>query len=100
MRATARDVAERVGCSLSTVSLVINGKDEGRVRPETRARVLAAAAEIGYRPNATASALAKGQRDSIGFVSPDPTNPFFSMVLEGLARIALSEHSDARSAAK
>jgi DNA-binding LacI/PurR family transcriptional regulator len=86
MRATARDVAERVGCSLSTVSLVINGKDEGRVRPETRARVLAAAAELGYRPNATASALAKGQRDSIGFVSPDPTNPFFSMVLEGLAR--------------
>ena len=86
MRATARDVAERVGCSLSTVSLVINGKDEGRVRPETRARVLAVAAELGYRPNATASALAKGQRDSIGFVSPDPTNPFFSMVLEGLAR--------------
>jgi LacI family transcriptional regulator len=85
-RATARDVAELVGCSLSTVSLVINGKDEGRVRPETRARVFAAIAELGYRPNSTASALAKGQRDSIGFVSPDPTNPFFSMVLEGLAR--------------
>jgi LacI family transcriptional regulator len=48
--------------------------------------VYAAAAELGYRLNSTASALAKGQRDAIAFVSPDPTNPFFSMVLEGLAR--------------
>jgi LacI family transcriptional regulator len=85
-RATARDVAERAGRSLSTVSLVINGKDQGRVAAATRDRVLAAAAELGYRLNTTASALARGERDSIGFVSPDPTNPFFSMVLEGLAR--------------
>jgi len=85
-RATARDVAERAGRSLSTVSLVINGKDRGRVAAATRDRVLAAATELGYRPNTAASALARGERDSIGFVSPDPTNPFFSMVLEGLAR--------------
>ncbi|MEN3279316.1 MAG: hypothetical protein V7607_456 [Solirubrobacteraceae bacterium] len=85
-RATARDVAERVGCSLSTVSLVINGKDAGRVSPQTRALVYEAATQLGYRLNSTASALASGQRDAIGFVSPDPTNPFFSMVLEGLAR--------------
>ncbi|HUJ06756.1 MAG TPA: LacI family DNA-binding transcriptional regulator [Streptosporangiaceae bacterium] len=85
-RATARDVAERAGRSLSTVSLVINGKDQGRVAAQTRAMVLAAAAELGYRLNTTASALARGALDSIGFVSPDPTNPFFSMVLEGLAR--------------
>ena len=84
-RATARDVAERAGRSLSTVSLVINGKDRGRVAAATRDRVLAAAAELGYQLNTTASALARGERDSVGFVSPDPTNPFFSMVLEGLA---------------
>lgn len=84
-RATARDVAERAGRSLSTVSLVINGKDRGRVAAATRDRVLAAAAELGYQLNSTASALARGERDSVGFVSPDPTNPFFSMVLEGLA---------------
>jgi len=84
-RATARDVAERVGCSPSTVSLVFNDKDEGRVSPHIRALVYAAAAELGYRVNSTASALARGQLESIGFVSPDPTNPFFSMVLEGLA---------------
>jgi len=85
-RATARDVAERAGRSLSTVSLVINGKDQGRVAAQTRERILAAASELGYQLNTTASALARGELDSIGFVSPDPTNPFFSMVLEGLAR--------------
>lgn len=85
-RATARDVAERAGRSLSAVSLVISGKDQGRVAADTRERILAAAAELGYRLNSTASALARGELESIGFVSPDPTNPFFSMVLEGLAR--------------
>ena len=85
-RATARDVAAQAGCSLSTISLVINGKDRGRVAAATRERILAAATELGYQLNTTASALARGELDSIGFVSPDPTNPFFSMVLEGLAR--------------
>jgi len=71
-RATAHDVAERAGRSLSTVSLVINGKDQGRVAAATRDRVLAAAAELGYRLNTTASALARGERDSIGFGSDQP----------------------------
>lgn len=92
-RVTARDVAHRAGCSPSTVSLVISGKDEGRVTAQTRERILNAAAELGYRLNTTASALARGALDSIGFVSPDPTNPFFSMVLEGLARKLTSDLS-------
>ena len=85
-RATARDVAERAGCSASTVSLVFTGKDAGRVSPQLRSLIFAAAADLGYRVNSTASALARGQLESVGFVSPDPTNPFFSMVLEGLTR--------------
>ncbi|MGD0927792.1 MAG: LacI family DNA-binding transcriptional regulator [Streptosporangiaceae bacterium] len=85
-RTTARDVAERAGCSASTVSLVFTGKDAGRVSPQLRGLILAAAADLGYRVNSTASALARGQLESIGLVGPDPTNPFFSMVLEGLTR--------------
>jgi LacI family transcriptional regulator len=65
------------------VSLVFDGKDAGRVSPDLRSQVYAAAAELGYRVNTTASALARGQRESVGFVSPDPVNPFFCMVLEG-----------------
>jgi LacI family transcriptional regulator len=79
-------VAERAGCSPSTVSLVFTGKDTGRVSQQLRSLIYAAAAELGYRVNSTASALARGQLESIGFVGPDPTNPFFSMVLEGLTR--------------
>ena len=79
-------MAERAGCSPSTVSLVFTGKDTGRVSPQLRSLICAAAAELGYRVNSTASALARGQLESIGFVGPDPTNPFFAMVLEGLTR--------------
>jgi DNA-binding LacI/PurR family transcriptional regulator len=68
------------------VSLVFNGKDAGRVSPQMRGLIHAAAAELGYRVNTTASALARGQLEAIGFVGPDPTNPFFSMVLEGLTQ--------------
>ena len=68
------------------MSLVFTGKDSGRVSPQLRSLIYAAAADLGYRVNTTASALARGQLDSIGFVGPDPTNPFFSMVLEGLTR--------------
>jgi LacI family transcriptional regulator len=85
-RVTARDVAESVGCSVASVSLVINGKADGRVRTEIQEAVWRAIAELGYRLNTTASALAKGESNGIGFVSPDPTNPFFSMVLDGLTR--------------
>jgi DNA-binding LacI/PurR family transcriptional regulator len=76
----------RAGCSASTVSLVFTGKDTGRVSPRLRSLIFAAAAELGYRVNSTASALARGQLESVGFVGPDPMNPFFSMVLEGLTR--------------
>jgi LacI family transcriptional regulator len=83
-RVTARDVAHAVGCSVASVSLVINGKAEGRVRVETQEAVWRAVADLGYRVNTTASALARGMSSGVGFVSPDPTNPFFSIVLEGL----------------
>ena len=83
-RATARDVAQLVGVSVATVSLVANGKAAGRVTPQTRERVLAGIRQLDYRVNTTASALAQGRRETVAFVSPDPTNPFFSLVLEGI----------------
>ena len=49
-RPTIRDVAQRAGVSKSLVSLVLRGSDQ--VRPDKRAAVEAAVAELGYRPNA------------------------------------------------
>lgn len=84
-RATARDVAQLAEVSVATVSLIANGKAAGRVTPETERRVREAIRRLDYRINTTASALAQGRRDTVAFVSPDPGNPFFSLVLDGLA---------------
>ena len=86
-RATARDVAQLAEVSVATVSLIANGKSAGRVTPETEARVRSAIRELDYRINTTASALAQGRRDTVAFVSPDPANPFFAMVLDGLVSV-------------
>jgi DNA-binding LacI/PurR family transcriptional regulator len=66
-----RDVAELAGVSHQTVSRVF--KDHPRVSAETRAKVLAAAAQLDFRPNAIARALATGSSRTIGVVSFDTT---------------------------
>ena len=60
------DVAARAGVSHITVSRVING--DARVRPETRARVVAALQELGYQPNNAARALVTGRSQTIGVI--------------------------------
>ena len=58
------DVARRAGVSTMTVSHVING--HRHVREETKARVLAAIAELDYQPNLAARALRRGRVGAIG----------------------------------
>ncbi|NUR60085.1 MAG: LacI family DNA-binding transcriptional regulator [Catenulispora sp.] len=66
-----REVAEVAGVSHQTVSRVF--KDHPRVSAQTRAKVLAAAAQLDFRPNAIARALATGSSRTIGVVSFDTT---------------------------
>lgn len=75
--ATARDVARRAGTSTAVVSYVFNDGPRG-VAPATRKRVLDAAADLGYRPNALARSLSKGRTHSIGLIVPDICNPYFA----------------------
>jgi DNA-binding LacI/PurR family transcriptional regulator len=67
-RPTSADVARRAGVSRTTVSFVLNERRDVRLRPETRRRVLAAAAELGYRPHGPARQLAVGESQAIGLV--------------------------------
>ena len=65
---TSRDVAERAGVSRTTVSFVLNEVEGVRISEETRQRVLAAAKELGYVPDATAQALVSRRTRIIGLV--------------------------------
>lgn len=66
------DVARLAGVSHQTVSRVLN--DFAGIRPETRDRVLAAIAELGYRPNKAARALVTQRSRAIGVLVPATTD--------------------------
>ncbi|MGC9361137.1 MAG: LacI family DNA-binding transcriptional regulator [Anaerolineae bacterium] len=86
---TIRDVAERAGVSRQTVSRAIN--DKGEISPETRARVLEIAREMGYWPNRLARGLRTQRTQTIGLVVPDIANPFFAEVARGASEVAYGE---------
>ncbi len=67
-RVTSQDVAMKVGVSRTTVSFVLNNVEGMQISQETKSRVLAAADELGYLPNAAAQALASGRSKTIGFL--------------------------------
>ena len=66
--ATIADVAARAGVGASTVSRVLN--DHPRVSATTRARVLTAIDELGYRPSPLAQGLPRGRSHTLGAVVP------------------------------
>ena len=73
--ATIYDVASAAGVSIASVSRVLNGR--GNPMPETRERVLAAVAELGFIPDGAARALSVRLKEIIGVVirRPPPTEP-------------------------
>ncbi len=77
-------VAERAGTSIATVSLVVNGKDRGRVSVPIATRVRDAVEELGYVVDHAASTLARGSGDLVVLIAPDLSNPFFAEVIRGV----------------
>src|SRR5215217_4183891 len=67
-RITSQDVALRAGVSRTTVSFVLNDVKEANISEETRQRVLTAAEELQYVPDAAAQALASGRTRTLGMV--------------------------------
>jgi len=70
-RKTIHDVAAAAGVSIKTVSRVLN--DETNVRPDTRARVLAAIDALQFRPSLLARSLAGNRSQTLGFIYDDPS---------------------------
>lgn len=87
--ATGRDVAQLAGTSTAVVSYVFNNGPRN-VSDETRAKVLAAAEKLNYRPNALARALSFGRTASVGLIVPDIANPFFGELARELEYAAIA----------
>lgn len=85
-KVTISDVASASGVSAMTVSRVLNGKNS--IRPETRARVEATIARLGYRPSKVARSLITNKTQTLGIVVPDIGNPFFPEIVAGVEEAA------------
>jgi DNA-binding LacI/PurR family transcriptional regulator len=85
------DVARRAGVSHQTVSRVLN--NHPNVRPQTRAGVLAAIEDLGYRPNAAARTLVTGRTNALGVISFDTTLYGPASMLYGIERAARPGYS-------
>ena len=79
------DVAKRAGVAVSSVSRVLS--NHPAVSEQMRAKVEAAASELGYSPDPVAQSLRSGSSRLIGYVVRDFLTPFFNEVIEGLEEI-------------
>ena len=87
---TIKDVAELAGVSIATVSHVIN--KTRFVSEELSQRVLMAIEELGYYPSALGRGFRKGKSFVIAVFLPDPRNPFFQIMAQGVEEQAERYH--------
>lgn len=102
---TLHDVARSAGVSLATASRVLNGS-ERKVAESFRERVAKAADELGYIPNVSAQAIARGTSQVIALLVADIADPYFGLIASGVARgadedglivtVAITEREPAR----
>jgi LacI family transcriptional regulator len=89
--ATLADVARHAGVSTATASRIINGSPKP-VAEALRQRVLAAVAELRYVPNAHAQMLARSNRNAVGVIVHDVSDPYFAEITRGLQRVATADN--------
>ena len=83
---TMKRIAGELGVSITTVSKVLNNRED--IGHATRARVLAKVAELGYQPNAVARSLTLRRTNTLGVVIPDLMHSFFVEIVAGLETVA------------
>ena len=85
---TLADVARVAGVSLATASRALTGAAGRTVRADLRAKVLLAAADLNYSPNANAQAMVRGTTTTVGLVVHDIADPFAAAVASGVMAVA------------
>ncbi len=87
---TIKDVAKKAGVSITTVSFVLNNRQDVAISEEVKKRVLKVARELDYHPSAMAAGLAGKRTRNLGvlFYQEDNmiSNPFYSFIVEGVVR--------------
>ena len=83
---TLSEVARRAQVTAATVSNVLRNRE--KVRPETAERVLKAIADLGYRPNLNARALAEGRSSTLALMLSNISNPFYPEFVAAAERAA------------
>ena len=84
-----RDVAQRAGVSIATVSRTVN--HIATVNPELAQRVWKAIEEVGYLPNTQARALVSGRSRMLGLIVSEITNPFFPELVQEFENMAVAQ---------
>jgi LacI family transcriptional regulator len=96
MAVTIKDIAKRVGLSVTTVSRALNNFDD--VNAETKELIRQAASEMGYVPNSLAQRFQKRKTDTIGLIlptfGPRFSDPYFSELLAGIGNKAANQGFD------
>jgi LacI family transcriptional regulator len=85
--ASLADISRRAGTSVATASRVLNGSKHP-VSEATRARVMQAAADLGYAPSALAQALVTRSSRIIGVIVHDIVDPYFAEIARGVEDVA------------
>lgn len=81
------DVARRAGFSRTTVSYVLNGRSDVTIPEPTRARILLAAEELGYRRNGIARSLVRNRTQTLGVVVPSLQSSFHAEIVNGIQEV-------------
>ena len=85
---TLADVARAAGVSLATASRALSGAAGRTVRADLKAKVLQAAADLNYSPNANAQAMVRGTTTTVGLIVHDIADPFAAAVASGVMAVA------------
>lgn len=83
MKITLKEIAAIAGVSTTTVSKILNKKDQ-KLSEATRQRVLKIADEYNYIPNSLARSMVTKRTRTLGLIVPDITNPFFPEIARGV----------------
>jgi LacI family transcriptional regulator len=87
-----KDVAEKAGVSISTVSRALN--NTGYVKKELREKINGIVEELDYKPNIIAKGLRTKRTNTIAVIIPDLKNPYYSEIVEAIERYAQDKGYD------